>query len=64
MKRILILFVGIVLAFGLNASAWAKGKTQNKYASIIIDVDSMEILHARKIDGLRYPASLTKMMTL
>ncbi|MCF6275995.1 MAG: D-alanyl-D-alanine carboxypeptidase, partial [Robiginitomaculum sp.] len=64
MKRILILFVGIVLACGLGNSAWAQRNTQNKYASIIIDVDSMEILHARQIDGLRYPASLTKMMTL
>ncbi|MCF6221354.1 MAG: D-alanyl-D-alanine carboxypeptidase [Robiginitomaculum sp.] len=60
----MILFVGIVLAFGLGDSAWAQRNTQNKYASIIIDVDSMEILHARQIDGLRYPASLTKMMTL
>ncbi|MEE9273588.1 MAG: D-alanyl-D-alanine carboxypeptidase [Robiginitomaculum sp.] len=37
---------------------------QNKYASIIIDADSLEILHARKIDEARYPASLAKMMTL
>lgn len=64
MKRILILLVVFACALGAQTSAWAKDKTQNKYASIIIDVDSMEILHARKIDGLRYPASLTKMMTL
>ncbi|NNC38164.1 MAG: D-alanyl-D-alanine carboxypeptidase [Hyphomonadaceae bacterium] len=42
----------------------AKSSKPNKYASIIIDSDSLEILHARKIDGARYPASLTKMMTL
>ncbi len=36
----------------------------NKYASIIVDAQTLEILHARQIDGLRYPASLTKMMTL
>ena len=56
------------IAFGFSAIANAKTgdapKTQNKYASIIIDSDSLEILHARKIDGARYPASLTKMMTL
>lgn len=64
MKRILILLVVFAVVFGLGNSAWAKTKPPNKYASIIIDVDSMEILHARKIDGRRYPASLTKMMTL
>jgi len=29
-----------------------------------VDADNREILHAREIDALRYPASLTKMMTL
>ena len=68
MKWILILFAVFAALFGLSGAAWAqtaeKDKDKNKYASIIIDVDTMEILHARKIDGLRYPASLTKMMTL
>ena len=64
MKRILILLVVFAAYFGLGMPAGAKNKPANKYASIIVDVDSMEILHARKIDGLRYPASLTKMMTL
>jgi D-alanyl-D-alanine carboxypeptidase len=36
----------------------------NRYASIIIDANSLEILHARNIDDARFPASLTKMMTL
>jgi len=55
--------VVFTLAFGIGISARAKDG-QNKYASIIVDAGSMEILHARQIDGLRYPASLTKMMTL
>lgn len=42
----------------------AKPEAQNRYASIIIDYDTLEVLHARKIDSARYPASLTKMMTL
>lgn len=37
---------------------------EGRYASIAVDADSREILHARQIDELRYPASLTKMMTL
>lgn len=35
-----------------------------RYASIAVDADSLEVLHARQIDAPRYPASLTKMMTL
>ena len=35
-----------------------------KYASIVVDADTLDILHARQIDALRYPASLTKVMTL
>jgi len=64
MKRILILVVVFVLGMGLHVPVWAKAKPQNKYASLIIDVDTLEILHARNIDARRYPASLTKMMTL
>jgi len=35
-----------------------------RYASIIVDADSLEIIHARQIDEERFPASLTKVMTL
>lgn len=64
--RILYTFVAVIwcLAAGLIPASNAKSGEPNKYASIIIDNDSLEILHARKIDGARYPASLTKMMTL
>jgi len=48
-----------VSAFSLTA--WG---TDRKYASIIVDADTLEIIHARQIDELRYPASLTKVMTL
>ena len=34
------------------------------YSSIIVDAHSEDILHARQIDAARYPASLTKIMTL
>jgi D-alanyl-D-alanine carboxypeptidase len=39
--------------------AWA-----GKYASIVIDLDTAQVLHARDADDTRYPASLTKVMTL
>ena len=35
-----------------------------KYASIVVDADTNEVLHARYADEPRYPASLTKAMTL
>ncbi len=35
-----------------------------KYASIVVDVESGAVLHARHADARRFPASLTKMMTL
>ncbi len=35
-----------------------------KYASIVIDMETDEVLHARHADAPRYPASLTKAMTL
>ncbi|HEX3500637.1 MAG TPA: D-alanyl-D-alanine carboxypeptidase [Stellaceae bacterium] len=39
-------------------------EAQAKYASIIIDADTGEVLHEVNPDGMNYPASLTKMMTL
>ncbi len=35
-----------------------------KYAAIVIDADTQEVLHDRHADEPRYPASLTKVMTL
>ena len=35
-----------------------------KYASIVVDVKSAQVLHDRHADSPRYPASLTKVMTL
>jgi D-alanyl-D-alanine carboxypeptidase len=42
----------------------AKPVVTGRYASIIIDANTLNILHARQIDALRHPASLTKIMTL
>ncbi|WP_331280880.1 D-alanyl-D-alanine carboxypeptidase [Litchfieldella xinjiangensis] len=35
-----------------------------RYASIVVDAASGEVLHGENADATRYPASLTKMMTL
>ncbi|MTJ83120.1 MAG: D-alanyl-D-alanine carboxypeptidase [Telmatospirillum sp.] len=37
---------------------------QAKYAAMVVDADSGEVLHAANVDQQNYPASLTKMMTL
>ena len=51
----------LVLALVLFGStpAWA-----SKYASIVIDLDTHQVMHARDADELRHPVSLTKVMTL
>jgi D-alanyl-D-alanine carboxypeptidase len=47
------------LAILAISPAWA-----DKYASIVVDMDTAKVLHARDADEPRYPASLTKVMTL
>ena len=35
-----------------------------QYAAIVVDAASGEVLYAKRADSLRYPASITKVMTL
>ena len=56
------LFAAIALA--LASFTLAPTAAAEKYASIVVDVDTKEVLHARHADAPRYPASLTKVMTL
>ncbi len=58
-----ILTAMILLAGWLAIPTLASASDQ-RYASIVVDADTHEILHARQIDELRFPASLTKAMTL
>lgn len=60
MLRVLI---SILLAALLNLPAVA-ADSPRRYASIVVDADTLEIIHARQIDDMRFPASLTKVMTL
>jgi len=48
----------LLLALIFPTAAWAK------YASIVIEAETGEVLHAANADVRNYPASLTKMMTL
>ena len=56
-------FTYILMAVLFNLPAFAADNT-GRYASIVVDADTLEIIHARQIDEMRFPASLTKVMTL
>ena len=49
---------------GPDAWAGAPGASQERFAAIVIDAQTGETLYARHADARRYPASLTKVMTL
>ncbi len=70
-----VAFFGLVLAalvagVGFTASASAQIPFANllwsepRYAAIVVDAASGEVLYSRNADSPRYPASITKIMTL
>ncbi|MEL6686927.1 MAG: D-alanyl-D-alanine carboxypeptidase family protein [Pseudomonadota bacterium] len=61
--RLLVISM-VVLTMAMMARANTAQAAEGRYASIIIDAGSLDILHAREIDARRHPASLTKIMTL
>jgi len=67
MRGFLTIWVVLGLCFFGITNSYADTKTakpKGRYASIIVDTDNLDIIHARQIDEIRYPASLTKVMTL
>jgi D-alanyl-D-alanine carboxypeptidase len=56
----------LLLAAGVTAApAVAKGiESSPKYAAVVVDTATGKVLYERNADARRYPASLTKMMTL
>jgi D-alanyl-D-alanine carboxypeptidase len=55
----LVIAGAALLAFHSAAAA-----ADNNYAAIVVDANTGQILFSRNADAARYPASLTKMMTL
>ena len=55
--------VALILACAIAVLA-AGAPAQARYASIVIDFESGQVLHETNADTRNYPASLTKMMTL
>ena len=59
--------LAVMLAIGMTASAAATAAslyTVPKYAAILINSDTGEVMYARQADAQRFPASITKVMTL
>ncbi|MBD8064709.1 D-alanyl-D-alanine carboxypeptidase [Devosia sp. PTR5] len=55
----------VVLAFGLQSAAPASAiENLRKYAGIVVDAKSGQVLYEESGDSRRYPASVTKVMTL
>jgi D-alanyl-D-alanine carboxypeptidase (penicillin-binding protein 5/6) len=60
----LSLILGIGPVAVAPAFAGLRPIDEAKYAAIVIDANSGEVLYARRADSPRYPASITKVMTL
>ncbi|MDH4984530.1 SPOR domain-containing protein [Aminobacter anthyllidis] len=54
----------LAAAIGLVSVAPVSAAKDSRYAAIVIDANTGETLHSSSADSRRYPASLTKMMTL
>lgn len=60
--RLVCMFLVAAIALGVGLSGQAHANS--KYAGIVIDHNTGEVLYADSADAPRYPASLTKVMTL
>lgn len=60
----IILAIILILLPIFHGTSHASNVFKNKYASIVIDADTKEILYSRRAKKKLHPASLTKMMTL
>ncbi|WP_291842675.1 D-alanyl-D-alanine carboxypeptidase [Maricaulis sp.] len=58
--RLFVVTVALAIT-GLSAPAHANN---SRYAAFVVDENTGVVLHSRRSDAERYPASLTKMMTL
>lgn len=63
MKKFGLAFLVFALVVLSAGGAFAQSRT-NKYAALVVNADNGTILHQRNANAIRYPASLTKMMTL
>ena len=62
--NLLISLIGAVLAATIFVASVPSAQAAAKFAAITVDAHSGRVIFARNADALRYPASLTKIMTL
>ncbi len=59
LTKMMILALAITFVVASGASSWAA-----RQSAIVVDAKTGKVLYSSEADGRRYPASLTKMMTL
>ncbi len=59
-----LLFAAALTVTGTSSPALAAKGKSGKYAGIVVDARTGDVMYSENADSLRYPASLTKMMTL
>lgn len=59
-----LLAAGVAVILCAPGHAIAETSVEQRFAAIVIDAETGETLYARHADSRRYPASLTKVMTL
>ena len=56
--------IALLMMLACGVMLWPQHAMAAKYASIVINADTGRVMYARNADAMRYPASLTKIMTL
>ncbi|MEM7067732.1 MAG: D-alanyl-D-alanine carboxypeptidase [Pseudomonadota bacterium] len=56
--------VMVAISFAVIPAGLKEAKANSKYAGIVVDAKTGKTLYSYKADSTRYPASLTKMMTM
>ena len=63
-RGILSLLLAVAITMTPTRAPLAQSADNARYAAIVVDAESGEVLFARHADSRRYPASITKVMTL
>ena len=63
-RGLLSLLLAVAVTMTPTRPPLAQSADNARYAAIVVDAESGEVLFARHADSRRYPASITKVMTL
>lgn len=61
---LVVLFGALMAPLAASAGPVSAVGPESKYAAIVVDATTGEVLYAKRADAPRYPASITKVMTL